>query len=500
MNIAIIIGVSIYLDTKNNLPGCKNDAKAIYNIIQKTEKFETILYINENETSSKTKELIANFIFEHKDSEIEELFFYYSGHGSFENDEFYYILSDFNPKKRNQTSLQNGEIDDLIRTLKPNLVTKIIDACQSGVAYIKESNVITKYFNETKSGFNKCYFLNSSLNDQSSFQDDTISFFTLSFINALKENDADEIRYKSIIDYISDEFYGIPEQTPFFVIQADYTEKFCTLTKNLKEYLDSFSLEIKETEETKGKKISIIELVKKDSIDYADKKRALETLDFVKTEFEKIKLNKDIADLYTVKISFLEAYQTVSKKSVIGKWIDDSDKAYFAKSTYEKVADNFRSNNYINPIKDYNKNQNYLSLAELSLSAFTGKKTIDDISKYKLQINGFEQNIEVPFKTISIDFIGNFPNLLSYNCKIIFLLSLKNIRFFYFITNYIIENWDNRKINTSDLDWITSEFKITDNKSILLGINEIKGKFETRINKDLIEKFKIVISKEITIA
>ena len=33
MNIAIIIGVSTYADSKNNLPGCKNDAEAINMIL-----------------------------------------------------------------------------------------------------------------------------------------------------------------------------------------------------------------------------------------------------------------------------------------------------------------------------------------------------------------------------------------------------------------------------------------------------------------------------------
>lgn len=146
MNVAIVIGVSKYSDVKNNLPGCKNDAEAMYTILQKTEKFTSILYINQEEASAETKELITNFFLEHKGKTIEEFFFYYSGHGEFLNDEFFYILSDFDAKKRNQTSLQNREVDDLIRTLAPNLVVKVIDACQSGTTYIKESNVLNKYW------------------------------------------------------------------------------------------------------------------------------------------------------------------------------------------------------------------------------------------------------------------------------------------------------------------------------------------------------------------
>jgi hypothetical protein len=38
MNIAIVIGVAEYVDVQNNLPGCRNDAEVIYNILNKTKK------------------------------------------------------------------------------------------------------------------------------------------------------------------------------------------------------------------------------------------------------------------------------------------------------------------------------------------------------------------------------------------------------------------------------------------------------------------------------
>lgn len=239
MNLAIILSVSEYTDSMNNLPGCKKDADCINNIITKTSKFDEILFINDKLSSGKVKEKLTTFISEHKNKRIDELFFYYTGHGEFKNNEFYYLLSDYNQIKKNQTSLQNEEVDSLFRTLNPDIVVKVIDACQSGKAYIKEAGAITKYFQKTINRFNRCYFLNSSLKDQSSFQTEVISDFTLSFINSIKEHDTNEIRYKDIIDFISDVFEKNTLQTPFFVVQADYTEKFCVINKTLKEYLNS---------------------------------------------------------------------------------------------------------------------------------------------------------------------------------------------------------------------------------------------------------------------
>src|SRR5689334_5494665 len=124
MNVAIILAVSNYTNPGNNLPASKKDGDVIHGILQATKKYDKILMVNNSESSSKTKELLSNFFVECKGFKIDELFFYYSGHGEFSSDEFYYLLSDFDNKKKNQTSLQNNEIDDLIRTLNPQIVIK----------------------------------------------------------------------------------------------------------------------------------------------------------------------------------------------------------------------------------------------------------------------------------------------------------------------------------------------------------------------------------------
>ena len=454
MNIAIIMGVSNYVDAKNNLPGCKNDAEAINSIIKKTEKFENILFINDNQQSAKIKEQLTNFISENKGKSVEELFFYYTGHGEFQNDEFYYILSDFDTKKRNQTSLQNGEIDELFRTLNPELVIKVIDACQSGTTYIKESNVLSKYFIDTKKGFRKCYFLNSSLNDQSSYQDKNISFFTSSFIKSLKEHKTNEIRYKDIIDVISDEFSSNNDQTPFFVIQADLTEKFCTFSKDLKEYLLDFnSKELPETT-MKDKPLTLSEIVKLRAKEYIDKEGALQSVDLIKKEFGVLTLEKDISDLFKVDVEFLEENKGIPHLKVIGTWLTKNQNDFFAKLVYEDRT-------------DYETGEEYTTMT------------------------GFDLKFETPFKAIRLEFNSLFPNLASYQANIVFLISRIHLRFFYFITNYIEESFDNKTLNTKGIKWITNEVKISDKVAIQNAIKSLTTTIEDRIRKDIEDKFKI---------
>ena len=471
MNIAIILGISEYEDKQNDLPGCKKDAEIVNSIISKTSKFESILYINKKESSALVKEKVTDFISENKANEIEELFFYFTGHGEFYNDEFYYILSDFNKNRRKQTSLQNEEVDSLIKTLNPNLVVKIIDACQSGKTYIKETSVVAKYFKETQNKFNNCYFLNSSLKDQSSMQTDLISDFTLSFIKSVKEHKSNDIRYKDIIDFISDEFENNEVQTPFFVIQADYTEKFCEINDNLKEYLLKIDTTTLDTENTDGTKdFSLIEKIKNQAKEYLTKEQALEVIDYLKSKIEKIQIEKGLKEVYDLEVVLSENYDYIIKKNTIGDWLDNNTHDYFAKSVTRRVRKD--RNHYTNIMRS----PNLFGL---------GVENEDD---YEYVKNGFDIEIEVPFKSIVFNLNSKYPNVESLTARVIYLVSQKQIRYFYFITNFITKNWDERKLN-SEIEWFFTEHPIHKKEEIVNGIKKIYLNLEKKTSTYLEEKF-----------
>ncbi len=470
MNLAIIISVSEYTDSMNNLPGCKKDADCINSILNKTGKFDEILFISEKLSSGKVKEKLIDFISEHKSKKIEELFFYYTGHGEFQNDEFYYLLSDYDQSKQNQTTLQNEEVDSLFRTLNPELVIKVIDACQSGKAYIKEAGAIKNYFNNTKGSFDRCYFLNSSLKDQSSFQTDEISDFTLSFINSIKMHDTTEIRYKDIIDFISDVFEKNTSQTPFFVVQADYTEKFCLINKTLKEYLSTFETTSIQETENKAVEISLIDKIRKQASEYFTKEQAIAIINELKEKLIEYKLLGDLNEIYELVISFQENYDGILNKNAIGKWLDDNPHEYFAKSSRTRM----RKDRHTNP------------LGNLQIGSFLSN--IGDDTKYEWVQNGFELDVEVPFKTIIFNLISQFPNIESYTARVVYILSKKKIRFFYFITNFETKNWDERTLNTK-IEWLTSEYPLKDKGKIIEGLNNIFVQLTDKVNNEIEEKF-----------
>ncbi|MCL1478042.1 MAG: caspase family protein [Marinobacter sp.] len=107
------------------------------NVITDIKVIDDAVYLNKSPRAYEAKKQISDFVEKHKNTDIEELIFYFSGHGSRSEEDFFYVMSDFKESKKESTGLRNTELDGLIRTLKPKLTVKIIDACFSGTQYIK---------------------------------------------------------------------------------------------------------------------------------------------------------------------------------------------------------------------------------------------------------------------------------------------------------------------------------------------------------------------------
>lgn len=476
MNIAILIGVSNYKNGIPNLPGSKNDILQFDELIRNTKKYDEILSISTETDSSNVKDKLASFINGKKGVEINELLFYFSGHGDFSNDEFYYILSDFSFDKRTQTSLENSELDNLIKSLTPKLVIKIVDACHSGVNYIKDVASIDSYIKSTSNQFQNCYFLYSSLNAQSSFQGNKFSFFTLSFINAVKHHQQKEIRYKDIIDYISDNFTSFPEQTPFFVTQADFTEIFCVkkpeLNKFLEQIPETFHPNNEENEDI-DKYTSIEELVKSDAKKNLSLNEVHEILQKIKETVDNFTLAKEIENLYQFKFYYQKYTPSYYVNCVkVGQFVAKNKSEYFASPTYKEET----YEEVVQPARmDVFRNAN--------VKPYTITKTRNVIEGYKLDEN-------YPYEHISIEINSNFPNINSYNCTIAFLASDRKMRLYYFISNYIKKNWNERDLNPR-YEWNVAEFNLFEKNQIIDFIKVINSEICLRIELDIKRQFEI---------
>ncbi|TBX83313.1 caspase family protein [Bacillus mycoides] len=485
-NLAIILGVSDYIDG-NNLPGCKNDANIIYQLVKQTEKYQDILFLESNTNSDNVKEKVSQFIQKHSEMEkVNEIFFYYTGHGLFNKGEFHFVLSDYNEQWLNRTTYKNSEIDDLLKSLDPKLTVKVIDACHSGVRYVKEVNdsEVSKMFTVTKEKFNNCYFMFSSQFDESSWATQKISYFTQSFVNSIIEHKVGNIRYRDIIDYISDDFLRKDiTQTPYYVIQSTNTEVFCTIDEKTKAMLNSVlksfdTHQVEEENKETTNTLTFLEIVKKDAENYCnDIEEVRNLLEKINGKINDLIVTDELNELYDINAIFEhEIYDDIPNINAVARYLENKSNEFFIELNYTKRT-------VKTPIKTY-----YDTLAEM-MGKYEAKQTkfkeetIDVIDYYNIS----EDN--VPYTTITIDFEPKLPNLSMYNCTIIYAFSKIHINLFYSYNIYNEVSWGEYELN--NVEWIkTEELIIKQEESVLEKIESIERGFITFIEKDLYDRFK----------
>jgi hypothetical protein len=335
-NLGIVIAVSNYTHDAENLPACSRDGAAMAEVLRLSGRFDEILRIEQDTISTQVKQRLAEFVMLHSNSNITEVVFYFTGHGEYYDTEFYFLLTDYQKRLIKQTSLDNAELDNMVRSLKPELFVKIVDACHSGMTYIKSPEDFSEYAKSANAIFKNIYFMFSSQSEQFSYQNAEISYFTESILKAIANHSAESIRYKDVMDYVSDDFRNRDFQRPFFVTQADYTEIFCDVTEPLKNLLANYIQT--ETESSPRlltpEKASMVDLLKEDAKRFCSKEEAHEVLTAIIEQInEKLTSHSEIPILYEISVTPEE--KNPPEPSSIGGWLDKNRGEYFAPS-YEK--------------------------------------------------------------------------------------------------------------------------------------------------------------------
>jgi len=230
MNLAILIAISRY-DHAHDLPGCTQDARNMRQLLMACHKYDHILEITEKTRASDIWQSLLAFVAEHQDKNIDEVMLYFSGHGYYHGDARF-CGSDFEASRRHSTSVSNAEIDLLLRQLKPRVMVKVIDACQSGMPYIKGEQGAFKLA-LSRSVLPSFISMASSQCDQPSYVNLEGSDFTLKWIEAVLCTQAGPIYYSDIGAYLAKAFEGNADQTPFFVSQGHGREMLCAMNEAL---------------------------------------------------------------------------------------------------------------------------------------------------------------------------------------------------------------------------------------------------------------------------
>lgn len=449
MNIAIVVGVSQYVEKGANLPACKKDADCMSTVLQTAGKFDDILVVSEKTISTNVKEKLVEFITANKTNEIQEVFFYFSGHGEFIGNEFYYLFSDFENNRRKQTALENSELDNLLRTLDPKLAIKVVDACQSGVPYVKDLDAFGRYLKGTQKTFKDCYFLYSSLTEQASYQDENLSEFTQCFAEAIVNHKGSVIRYKDIIDYISDRFEKDPDQTPFFVVQADFTDPFCRVVDSMREAVGKrldVSIESDGTQDSSKASVALVELVKQEAKDYCTGEEIAEALGKLPDKIEDIQAHPGALDLFEVEVEKGIGYEGICDTSSIARWLNENENKYFAKPILKKR---------IIEVPDYLETLTVVPHGQ----ELRGRKQVVQVPV------GVRPTIEMPFEYMIIRGKTRFPNLNSVAWVLVPIVSQTHVRFFSAFSAYSNIGSD-KKIIDKSVKWRTVQVLLKDETAI----------------------------------
>lgn len=461
MKIAVLIGVSDYTQI-GKLEVCEDDLKMMTYLLEDIAKYDDVVSINSKTFNAlETKEKLSEFINQNKNKSIDELFFYFSGHGNYKNDDFYYLLKDYSDDKKNQTSITNSDIDNMFKSLNPKLMVKVVDACFSGVQYIKNSNesCIRKYLEDTTKSYNNCYFMFSSQRDQTSLiSGKPLSDFTYSFLNSLIKTKTTNIKYKHIIDYVSDDFSDNKEQTPYFIAQADYTENFLNITDEQKQKLEKLiSQETKKVLQNSSLHIiadnnqrakTLTDFITEDNHRYVSQEQAYEFLNQILQDLTQYELAGDLKNLYKIKIS--KADTSISTKNFeildaknIGKWLQDNKHDLFARPDY--IKEEYTTIKKV-PIKNH--------FASLFFPYNANNYEEKEITKTRDVLDSFRPTIEQPFYLLRIYLapLPMFQNIKPFDMTIVFLMSKTTLQCFYYFTSYNEISWG-RYNPLQDISW-----------------------------------------------
>lgn len=248
-----------------------------------------------------------------------------------------------------------------------------------------------------KEGFKKLYFMFSSQSDQSSYTTDIVSYFTKSIVEAIAAYEGPSIRYKEVIDFVSDFFTANSEQTPYFVAQADFTEVFCDINAAIKAEAQTF-LKATVSSASPGKDgapaHSMVAKIVEDAKNYCTQEQADEALNTLMAELSNIEVPKLLEQLYDFELSPSNS-QVVPDAAAIGAWIakQADDKSLFAKAFTE-----------IKTVKVKKRDPFKFTIME-SLGEF---KTVEEGREV---ITGFRSTVEMPYYYLSLTAKQKYPNL-----------------------------------------------------------------------------------------
>lgn len=469
--IAILAGVSSY-QYENDLPPCEEDLLLMTEVISNAGKFDEWIIINNSPKSGEAKDKISSFVRKYQKQDVSEVFFYYTGHGSRNSDDFLFLFSDYNNSKSEQTSLRNSELDLMLKSLQSELTVKVVDACQAGTEYIKSDQDLRMIFEKSSTdSFNKAYFFFSSSSAESSVAHSDFSVFTKSFAKSLINCPAKDVRYRDIMAYISDDSGVSKHQTPLFIQQAYNTEVFCAVSADL---ISAVSQKLgmthtqSEEERDEGGELAesqkpyeenILSTIKLKSRDYCKEEEALESLAFFIESIENYDWGRLIDGLYDVKVEKVSSYEKVVGIKNVSEWLSKSDEQYFAEVIYTEEEYEAREKVEIEDVPG----GAYGAL--MSLAGTKRRIEYKPVTRYRNVVDRIQLTAPSPCCALIIHLSPKEEILLWRKAFIVFVFSKSKLTIFFKMEKEKEVSW-NQRITQDKNQWKTIHCKLKEREDI----------------------------------
>ncbi len=475
--IAILAGVSIY-QHENDLPPCDKDLLLMMEVISKSGKFDEWIILDNSPVSGDAKDRISSFVRKYQNQDVDEVFFYYTGHGTRNTDDFLFLFSDYNSSKSEQTSLRNSELDSMLKSLNPELTVKMVDACQAGTEYIKSDQDLKTIFEKSLvNSFNKTYFFFSSSSSESSTALSDFSVFTKSFAKSLVNYSGKEVRYRDIMAYISDDTSVSKHQTPLFIQQASNTEVFCAVSTDLisavskklgviddnsedKKNDDGALSETKESYED-----ILISTIKLKSRDYCKEDEALKSLELFMETIENYDWGDLINGLYSVVVEKTSSYEKIVGIKNVAEWLSKNDEQYFAKVTY--IEEEYEAKEKVE-VEDVPGGIHGSMIA----SIVGTKKRIkyEPVTRYRDIVDGIQLTAPSPCNALLIH-LDPKEEILPWRIAFItFVFSKSKLTVFFKMEKEKEINW-NQRVTQNKNQWKTVHCKLKQHEDIRKAVN-----------------------------
>lgn len=439
MNIAILIGIAKY-KSESQLPACGLDAENMRRLLAATKKYDDIQLVIENTNASQVKDALRQFFGKYQSvNGIEEAFVYFSGHGVYQNDAML-CCSDFDSNRPATTSISNTELDDLLRSVRPNVAVKVIDACQSGSPYIKEASAgFEKALSKSPLGSFIC--MASSRQDQSSYASASESFFTKKWIDAALSKEDGSILYRDIQAALADAFVSDPSQTPFFVSQGSGLEIFSSITEEMK----ALTLGRAKNLLPDKPEAAIAQLIK---AQVEDRDKAFVAHNLVLEAVEKSKellissgiTEQIVKEFYVKSVKTDIKLPSIPKARSVAAFAEEQSwvKRYFVKVHTESYQARVRKDPF----------STFVTMA--------GRKVLSDddfMVETRQRPSTLESTEPLPFEVAELSFISDHPSLPAFLLYIGLAHSLTEVMVLSTTVRLTQRGWDSRTPELSDVQW-----------------------------------------------